>query len=109
MDLTVPGAGGISGGAVWILQYKDNQHRQSEGLQLGEYMDPQVLELFEKETGISVTYDEYETNESMYPIIAKGAADYDLICPSDYMIQKMSDEGLLEPINWSRIPNAKKY
>ena len=73
----------------------------------GEYMDPQVLELFEKETGISVTYDEYETNESMYPIIAKGAADYDLICPSDYMIQKMSDEGLLEPINWSRITNAK--
>lgn len=73
----------------------------------GEYMDPQVLELFEKETGISVTYDEYETNEAMYPIIAKGAADYDLICPSDYMIQKMSDEGLLEPINWSRIPNAK--
>lgn len=73
----------------------------------GEYMDPQVLEMFEKETGISVTYDEYETNESMYPIIAKGAADYDLICPSDYMIQKMSDEGLLEPINWSRIPNAK--
>lgn len=73
----------------------------------GEYMDPQVLELFEKETGISVTYDEYETNESMYPIIAKGAADYDLICPSDYMIQKMSDEGLLEPINWSRIPNAE--
>lgn len=73
----------------------------------GEYMDPQVLKLFEKETGISVTYDEYETNESMYPIIAKGAADYDLICPSDYMIQKMSDEGLLEPINWSRIPNAK--
>lgn len=73
----------------------------------GEYMDSQVLELFEKETGISVTYDEYETNESMYPIIAKGAADYDLICPSDYMIQKMSDEGLLEPINWSRIPNAK--
>ena len=73
----------------------------------GEYMEPQVLELFEKETGISVTYDEYETNESMYPIIAKGAADYDLICPSDYMIQKMSDEGLLEPINWSRIPNAK--
>lgn len=73
----------------------------------GEYMDPQVLELFEKETGISVTYDEYETNESMHPIIAKGAADYDLICPSDYMIQKMSDEGLLEPINWSRIPNAK--
>ena len=71
----------------------------------GEYMDPQVLELFEKETGISVTYD--ESNESMYPIIAKGAADYDLICPSDYMIQKMSDEGLLEPINWSRIPNAK--
>jgi len=73
----------------------------------GEYMDPEVVELFEEETGIQVTYDEYETNETMYPIIAKGAADYDLVCPSDYMIERMNKEGLLEEINWSNIPNSK--
>ena len=73
----------------------------------GEYMDPEIIEQFEEETGIQVTYDEYETNEIMYPIIAKGAADYDLVCPSDYMIERMNKEGLLEEINWSNIPNSK--
>lgn len=73
----------------------------------GEYMDPEVIAQFEEETGIDVTYDEYETNESMYPIIAKGAAEYDLVCPSDYMIERMKTEGLLEEINWDNIPNSK--
>lgn len=72
----------------------------------GEYMDPQVLELFEKETGISVTYDEYETNEPVSIIGQRGSR-----LRSDLSIglydTEMSDEGLLEPINWSRIPNAK--
>lgn len=74
----------------------------------GEYMDPEIVKQFEKETGIKVTYDEYETNESMYPIISKGAAKYDLVCPSDYMIQRMEKEGLLEEIDWDNVPN-KKY
>lgn len=73
----------------------------------GEYLEPEVIEMFEKETGIEVTYDEYETNEAMYPIIAKGAAKYDLVCPSDYMIQRMGEEGLLEEINWDNIPNRE--
>lgn len=74
----------------------------------GEYMDPDLIDEFEKETGIEVEYDEYETNEAMYPIISMGAADYDLVCPSDYMISKMEKEGLLAEINWDNIPN-KKY
>lgn len=73
----------------------------------GEYLEPELIEEFEAETGIEITYDEFETNESMYPIVAKGAADYDLVCPSDYMIQKMAEEELLEPINWSNVPNAR--
>ena len=55
----------------------------------GEYLDPETLELFEQETGIKVTYDQFETNEEMYPIIEAGAVNYDVVCPSDYMIQKM--------------------
>ncbi len=73
----------------------------------GEYMEPEVIEQFEKETGIEVVYDEFETNETMYPIVAKGAVQYDLVCPSDYMIQRMEKEGLLEEINWDNVPNRK--
>lgn len=71
----------------------------------GEYIDPVVLEMFEEETGIQVIYDEFETNESMYSKISAGAALYDLVCPSDYMISKMITEDLLQPINWENIPN----
>ena len=73
----------------------------------GEYIDPEVLSLFEEETGIQVIYEEYETNEIMYPKIKSGAVDYDAVCPSDYMIQKMIDNGLLAKINWDNIPNIE--
>lgn len=75
----------------------------------GEYIDPEVLELFENETGIKVVYDEFETNETMYPKIEAGASQYDLICPSDYMIDKMIQNGLLAELNFDNIPNAKQY
>ncbi|MGN1205883.1 MAG: PotD/PotF family extracellular solute-binding protein [Eubacterium sp.] len=73
----------------------------------GEYFDPDALEMFEEETGIKVTYDEFETNEVMYPIVSNGAASYDLVCPSDYMIQRMISEDLLEEINFNNVPNIK--
>lgn len=73
----------------------------------GEYFSPDALEQFEEETGIQVTYDEYETNEVMYPIISNGAASYDLVCPSDYMVQRMIGEDLLEEINFDNVPNLK--
>ena len=73
----------------------------------GEYIDPDVLKQFEEETGIKVVYEEFETNEIMYPKVAAGAAAYDLICPSDYMISKMIDNDLLQPINYDHIPNFK--
>lgn len=73
----------------------------------GEYIDPQTLDMFEEETGIRVVYDEFETNEIMYPKVEAGAAAYDVICPSDYMIQKMIDNDLLAEINFDNIPNLK--
>ena len=73
----------------------------------GEYLDPQVIDLFEEETGIKVVYDEFETNEVMYPKVEAGAVKYDVICPSDYMIKKMIDNGLLQEINFDNIPNIK--
>lgn len=73
----------------------------------GEYMDPQILELFEKETGIQVVYEEFETNEIMYPKIQSGAIAYDVVCPSDYMIQRMIQNDLLAEIDYTNIPNIK--
>lgn len=73
----------------------------------GEYLDPKTIELFEEETGISVTYEEYETNEIMYPKIVSQAIAYDVVCPSDYMIQRMIENDLLAEINWDNIPNVK--
>lgn len=73
----------------------------------GEYIDPETLSLFEKETGIKVVYEEFDTNETMYPKVETGASAYDVICPSDYMIQKMIDNDLLAEINFDNIPNIK--
>lgn len=72
----------------------------------GEYIDPETIEMFEKETGIKVIYDEYDTNETMYPKVVSGASTYDVICPSDYMVQKMIENDLLQEINFDNIPNA---
>ena len=73
----------------------------------GEYIDPDVLDMFEEETGIEVVYDEFETNEIMYPKIETGAVSYDVVCPSDYMIQRMIENDLLAEINFDNIPNLK--
>lgn len=73
----------------------------------GEYIDPETIDMFEDETGIKVVYDEFETNEIMYPKVEAGATAYDVICPSDYMIQKMIDNDLLAEINFDNIPNIK--
>lgn len=73
----------------------------------GEYIDPDTLDMFEEETGIKVIYDEFDTNEAMYPKVEAGSSAYDVICPSDYMIEKMIDNDLLQELNFDNMPNAK--
>lgn len=73
----------------------------------GEYIDPETITMFEQETGIKVVYDEYETNEIMYPKVEAGATAYDVLCPSDYMIQKLIENDLLQEIDFDHIPNVK--
>lgn len=62
---------------------------------------------FEKETGIKVNYTTYDSNENMYNKIKGGGASYDIVIPSDYMIERMIDEDLLEKIDFNNIPNYK--
>ena len=75
-----------------------------------DYMDPEVIEMFEEETGIKVRYNVYDTNENMYNKIKNmNGYSYDVIFPSDYMIKKMADEGLLAEINFDNMPNYNEY
>ncbi len=73
----------------------------------GEYIDQSVLDEFEQETGIKVNYTTYASNEEMYSKIVSGAASYDVIIPSEYMISKMISEDLLAELDFSNIPNYK--
>lgn len=73
-----------------------------------EYIDPEVIDMFTEETGIEVLYNVFDTNENMYNKIKnmKGYS-YDVIFPSDYMVKKMADEGMLAEINFENVPNYK--
>lgn len=72
----------------------------------GEYIDMSVLEDFEAATGIHVNYQTFDSNEALYGKLAGGATGYDVVIPSDYMIGQMIDEDMLEPLEFSAIPNA---
>ena len=97
-----------SGGAFYYFAgAKDAGSEKLIVYNWGDYVDPKTIELFEEETGISVTYEEYETNEIMYPKILSGAIAYDVVCPSDYMIQRMIENDLLAKLNLDNIPNIK--
>ena len=97
----------IIGGFVYMREDAVSGNGQVIVYNWGEYIDPDVIDLFEEETGIDVVYEEYETNEIMYPKIQSGAIAYDVVCPSDYMIQRMIDNDLLAEINYDNIPNLK--
>lgn len=80
----------------------------------GEYIpdgsEEGVLNLndeFTKLTGIKVNYSTYATNEELYAKLKGGGSSYDIIIPSDYMISRMIKEDMLEPLDMSKIPNAK--
>lgn len=97
-----------------VASAKDYSHLKGTEINVynwGEYISDgsegslDVNKEFEKETGIKVNYSMYETNEDMYNKIKGGGANYDVVIPSDYMIARMIDEGLLEKIDFSNIPN----
>ena len=67
-----------------------------------------MLSAFTDLTGIKVNYTTYDTNESLYAKLKSGGADYDVIIPSDYMIGKMINEGMLEKLDFDNIPNMAK-
>ena len=68
-----------------------------------------VNKAFEEKYGINVVYDTFDNNEAMYSKIKSGGVSYDIVIPSEYMIQRMIVEGMLEKLDYSNIPNFDKY
>ncbi len=95
MCLAVPGPVSAEKGEVYVYNWS-------------EYMPDSVLSEFQKETGIKVVYTTYDSNEAMFAKVKllKGGG-YDLVFPSTYFVDRMGKEGLLQPIDKSRIPNLE--
>ena len=73
----------------------------------GDYIDESILKTFTEETGIKINYDKFDSNEIMYAKLKSGAQNYDVLFPSDYMIEKLIKENLLQKIDFDNIPNYK--
>lgn len=73
----------------------------------GDYIDEELIAKFEKETGIKVIYETFDSNEAMFTKIQQGGNAYDIAVPSEYMIEKMRGEDLLIPLDYTKIPNIK--
>ena len=70
-----------------------------------DYIDPAVIEIFEEETGATVEYVMFTTNEEMYTKLEAGAGTYDVVFPSDYMIERMIAQDMLEELDTANMSN----
>ncbi|MFN4250573.1 spermidine/putrescine ABC transporter substrate-binding protein [Deinococcus sp.] len=72
-----------------------------------EYIDPDLVTAFEKENGVRVVLDTFESNEAMLAKLQGGGAQYDIAVPSNYVVQTMVRADLLQPLNKGALPNLK--
>ena len=72
-----------------------------------DYVDEDLLRRFEQEHGCRVVMDTFDSNEAMYAKLKAGAAGYDLLFPSSYMVDIMHQQGMLQPIRHDLVPNLQ--
>ncbi|WP_040951986.1 ABC transporter substrate-binding protein [Gorillibacterium massiliense] len=97
---------------MFLTSYLNSSQGYSGGNTLtvynwGDYIDPELLSQFEKETGIKVIYQTFDSNEAMMTKIGQGGTTFDVAVPSEYAISKMKEEDLLLPLDHSKLPNLK--
>ena len=78
---------------------------------IDESVIPEFEEWYKQQTGesIKVVYQTFDVNETMLSKIEKGHEDYDVVCPSDYIIERMLNTGLLLPLDFASIPDEINY
>ena len=117
-------AGGLISGVlavavIFVVIFSGSQTEVLNVYNWGEYISDgsddsldtiQAFEDWYKETygkKVKVNYSTYASNEDMYSKLSSGAVSFDVVIPSDYMIARMSNEGMLLPLNFDNIPNYK--
>ena len=86
-----------------------NVYNWGEYISNGSDDSVDVVSAFQKLTGIHVNYTTFDSNESLYAKLRSGAADYDVIIPSDYMVAKMISEGMLAKPDYGNIPQLPEH
>lgn len=71
------------------------------------YLPQEVIDGFEKKTGIKVNVDTYDSNEAILEKLQSGVADYDIVVPSDYMMKILIPEGLVQKLDRTQLANFK--
>lgn len=101
---------------AFVLLYTTSRLNSSQGFSgndtltvynWGDYVDPELIKKFEKESGLKVIYQTFDSNEAMMTKISQGGTTFDVAVPSEYAISKMKEENLLLPLDHDKIPNLK--
>jgi len=100
----------VAFGLIYWTSYLNSSHGYSGGDTLtiynwGDYIDPELIEEFEQETGMKVIYQTFDSNEAMMTKIEQGGTTFDVAIPSEYAISKMKEDNLLLPIDHAKLPN----
>ena len=102
----------IVGGLIvirWQLQLSAQPQKQGSQQKMlhvynyGSYIDPDLLTKFTKQTGYQVSYETYDSNESMMVKLKQGGSNYDLVFPSEPYVAKLAQENLLAPLDHQKI------
>ena len=72
-----------------------------------EYIDPDLKTQFETECGVKIVETNFDSNETLLATLQAGGAAYDIIVPSDYMVQLLIDEGMVQELDWNVITNIQ--
>ena len=94
-------------GACSVKPQEKEEELELTVFNYSNYINPEVLEIFTKETGIKVLYEEALTPEDLYTKYKSGAINYDLVCTSDYMLGRLINEGELQKIDFSKLKNKE--
>ncbi len=98
----------VVAGVAGFVYMNSGEKKTLRVLNYSEYIDPEVLKLFEQETGIKVIYDEYEAAEEAWPKLKAGGAGYDLIIIAHSYVKLAAENGLIQKIDKTKIPNLAK-
>lgn len=98
-------------GSLWKITGKSpadllKSQRTLKVYNAGEYIDPDLITAFEEEYNCTIVYETFDSNESMYTKLMSGE-NYDILVPSDYMIERLIKEDRLAAIDWDLLPNKE--